>query len=429
LPNSGGNIYQTVANQSEKGIQSTFRLDQHINDRHQLSFYYYFDNDTQLQPFSTFEAAGANLPGFGAPTATRNQQFNLSETWTATPTVVNEARFTYFREGQLSYNHPQNTQLIQNVCGSAVPASQLLLRSGQSAVWNHAEPGSEPRRRALHLGLDGGFSIGNNFEGELPQIGNSFQWSDSLSKVMGAHSLKFGVDVRRMRFDQTLYYNVNGSYSFTSGGTNDVGSDDLYPDYLLGLPNTYTQGSAQHENVRSTALYLFAQDSWKIRSNLTLNYGLRWELDTPLTDIGHHVQTFRPGQVTSIYPCQLAAGQSAGAQYGSTDCSENGPANAVFPLGLVFPGDTGVPNGMTQTYYKAFAPRIGLAWSPSATRDSGTNWWARRARPASAPDGASSTIPSSNWCSSSSAPNRLSAAAPPWRTRCSTRPSWARTAR
>ena len=366
LPNSGGNIYQAVANQSEKGIQSTFRLDENINDRHNLSFYYYFDNDTQSQPFSTFEAAGSNVPGFGALFGTRDQQFNLSETWTATPTLVNEARFTYFREGQLNYNHPQNTQLIQNVCGSAVPAANCFSDP------TNPQYGITPNLGASHEGVpsiatDGGFSIGNNFEGELPQIGNSFQWSDSLSKVKGSHSLKFGADVRRMRFDQTLYYNVNGSYSFTSGGTNDVGSDDLYPDYLLGLPNTYTQGSAQHENVRSTAVYLFAQDSWKIRPNLTLNYGLRWELDTPLTDIGQHVQTFRPGQVTSIYPCQLAADNPLAAQYGSTDCSENGPANSVFPLGLVFPGDTGVPNGMTQTYYKAFAPRIGMAWSPSAS--------------------------------------------------------------
>ena len=59
------------------------------------------------------------------------------------------------------------------------------------------------------------------------------------------------------------------------------------------------------ENVRSTSVYLFAQDSWKIKRNVTLNYGLRWELNTPIADIGHHVQTFRPGQNSTIYPCQL----------------------------------------------------------------------------------------------------------------------------
>lgn len=365
LPNQGYNIFHSVPKLKESGIQSTSRIDHHISDKHQLGFYYYFDDDAQLPPFSNFQAAGANVPGFGSNYSIRNQQFNLSETWTASPSVVNESRFTYFREGQLKYNHPQNTQSVQSSCGSFVPPANCFSDP------SNPKYGITPNLGAAHEGVpfittSGGVWIGNNFEGELPQIGNSFQWSDNLSKVAGTHTLKFGVDVRRMRFDQTLYYNVNGSYSFNSGGTNDVGSDNIYPDYLLGLPNTYTQGSAQHENVRSTALYLFAQDSWKLRPNLTLNYGLRWELDTPLTDIGHHVQTFRPGQVTSIYPCQLAADNPLVQQFGSTDCSPTGPANAVNPLGLVFPGDRGVPAGMTQTYYKAFAPRIGLAWSPGA---------------------------------------------------------------
>ncbi len=84
------------------------------------------------------------------------------------------------------------------------------------------------------------------------------------------------------------------------------GFDDLMPNYLLGLPDTYSQGSGQIEKVRSTIFSLFAQDSWKIRPNSTLNYGLRWELFTPLTDVSQHVQSFRPGQVSTVYPCQLS---------------------------------------------------------------------------------------------------------------------------
>jgi hypothetical protein len=106
------------------------------------------------------------------------------------------------------------------------------------------------------------------------------------------------------------------------------------------------------ENVRSTGLYLFGQDSWKIRPNLTLNYGLRWELNTPLADISKHVQTFRPGQKSTIYPCMDTV---------NTDCS------SMTPVGLLVPGDPGVPTGLTQTYYKAFAPRIGIAWSPGSS--------------------------------------------------------------
>ena len=110
-----------------------------------------------------------------------------------------------------------------------------------------------------------------------------------------------------------------------------------------------TQGSAQHELVRITSTYLFAQDSWKIKPNLTLNYGVRWELNTPLTDAGKKVQAFRPGERSTIYP-GIAGNDAAG----------------FTPLGIVFPGDKGVPNGLTSTYYKAFAPRLGLNWSPGA---------------------------------------------------------------
>jgi hypothetical protein len=170
--------------------------------------------------------------------------------------------------------------------------------------------------------------------------------------------MKFGVDVRRQQFNQFYYYNVNGTFDYYGGGNNDPaaynadGSQNLFPNYLLGLPDSFNQGSAQVEYVRNTGLYLFAQDSWKIRPNLTLNYGLRWELNTPLADKAQHVETFRPGQSSTVYPC---------ANTPNTDCTSQDA------IGLVVPGDPGVPAGMTQTYYKAFAPRIGIAWSPGTS--------------------------------------------------------------
>ncbi|MGA2420667.1 MAG: hypothetical protein ABSG69_11330, partial [Candidatus Acidiferrum sp.] len=192
--------------------------------------------------------------------------------------------------------------------------------------------------------------------------------SDNFSKIIGNHSTKFGVDVRRQRFDQLLYFNVNGGYTFETAGTeNDLGYTNANADYFLGVPTTFTQGAAQAENDRTTSLYLYAQDSWKIKSNLTMNYGLRWELNTPYYDNGNRLQTFRPGQATTQYPCFLSAANAAALGATSQDCSENSPNNAYFPLGLVFPGDKGVPRGLTTTYYKAFAPRIGLSYSPSWT--------------------------------------------------------------
>jgi Carboxypeptidase regulatory-like domain len=363
--NIGANTFQSVPVKSDNGIQWTARIDHKISDKHQLNFYYYYDDDALAQPFARFQSAGANIPGFGSSFDTRDQQYNLTETWTASPTTVNEARFSYFREGQLGFDQPQRTNLVQNSCGT-IPASQCFTDPANPAI------GITPDLGAQHEGVpfisvNGGFSIGNNSEGALPQIGNSFEGFDTLSKVVGSHSMKFGVDVRRMRFDQTLYYNVNGSFSFDSSAANSVGAVNEFPDYLLGIPTSYGQGSAQLERVRSTAVYLFAQDSWKIRPSLTLNYGLRWELTTPLTDVGQKVQTFRAGEETKIYPCQLNPSNSLVQTFGTADCSPGSGGESVNPLGLVVPGDPGVPAGLTKTYYRSFAPRIGLAYSPSAS--------------------------------------------------------------
>jgi outer membrane receptor protein involved in Fe transport len=367
LPNVGANELQTVPVENDNAYQWTARVDHRFNDRHQLNAYVYFNDDALAQPFARFQAAGADVPGFGSNYNERNTQYNLTETWTINPSTVNEAHFTYFREGELGYNHPQNTKPVQSSC-KTIPGQYCFSDPADPDLGIH--PGLPATREGVpFISVSGGFTIGNDSEGELPQIGNSFSWTDNYSKVVGNHSMKFGVDVRRMRFDQTLYYNVNGSYSFTPGGTNDVGANDLFADYLLGLPNSFSEGSAQAEHVRSTALYLFAQDSWKIRPNLTLNYGLRWELNTPLADISKHVQTFHPGQETTIYPCQLNPNNPLVQTFGTTDCSPGSAGESVNPLGLVVPGDPGVPASLTNTYYKAFAPRIGLAYSPTA--DSG----------------------------------------------------------
>src|SRR6202044_1282287 len=112
-----------------------------------------------------------------------------------------------------------------------------------------------------------------------------------------------------------------------------------YPNYFLGAPTSFTQGAAQREDLRNTALYLFAQDSWKIKPSLTLNYGIRWELNTPYYDTGNRLQTFRPGQATTQYPCYIYTAGSEAAGFSPGDCGENSTQNSVFPLGLVFPGD------------------------------------------------------------------------------------------
>jgi hypothetical protein len=365
------NGFQGVPLGHERSNQFTAKIDHQLTRNQRLSGYYYFTQHYLAKPFARFQAGGATLPGFGDLTDERIQQLNVSHTWTIGSAAVNEARFTFFREGQGTFLHPQHTNLVQDSCNLR-PTSVTVDAAHCFADPNNPDLGIHPRIGAdregvPYVNIAGGFSLGNNFEGELPQRGNTFQISDSFGKVIGKHSLKFGGDFRKQQFDQRLYFNINGSYYLYGGGPNETISDNLFPDYLLGLNDNYIQGSAQDELVRSKAFYLFAQDSWRLTSNLTLNYGLRWELNTPSADKGQRVQTFRPGQNSTIYPCQLsdasiATFQAAPYNITNPDCDNTG----MVPTGLVVPGDKGVPNGLTSTYYKSFAPRVGLAWSPGA---------------------------------------------------------------
>jgi len=384
VPGAGGSASEvvTVPKRRDRGDQFQIKIDHSFNNNQKTAIYYYFDDDNTLDPFAKFQAEGAPLGNFPGVYATRTQQVNVSHTSTIGSTSVNEARFTFFREGQMKFDTPTRTNSIQASCGTGAAAAFCFTGQSDSATLNAAcvAGATNPKDCGLHSGLgskiegvpfiqlNGGFSIGNNAGGQLPQVGNTFQFSDNYSKIVGRHSFKFGGDVRYQKFDQLLYFDVNGWLTFnstTAGPTgDDLGSDSPYPNYFLGLANSLIQGSAQHELVRSKSFYLFAQDSWKIKPTLTLNYGVRWEMNTPLSDIGQKVQTFHPGQRSTIYPCALTPGSNLAIAFpapGEQGCDDAG----VTPVGLVFPGDKGVPNGLTNTYYKAFAPRIGLNWSPN----------------------------------------------------------------
>ncbi len=374
-PNSpdGAHFFQLV-NGTIFADQFTVRLDHRLTDRQNLSVYYYFDDLRQFDPFARFQSGGANVPNFGDSRATRVQQWNVSHTFTINTTTVNELRLTYFRESDGTFLHPQHTNNVVDSCSPAaaavcfnglapLPATDGLGNPLVPSPLLGITPNLGPNREGVpFVSISGAVGFGNNFEGELPQTGNTYQISDNITKIKGKHTLKFGADFRNQRFSQTLFFDVNGEFLYFGGGPNDTGN--LFANYLLGFPDSYTQGSAQNEDVRTNSYYLFAQDSWRIKENLTLNYGLRWELNTPLADAGHRVQTYRPGQFDTVFPCVLSPQGVALLGATSTDCSPTGPENSVFPTGLVVPGDKGIPAGLTQTYYAAFAPRIGLAWSP-----------------------------------------------------------------
>jgi carboxypeptidase family protein len=363
LPDSAASTYTAAPRAIVRRDLGTLRIDHNLTGQQQLSFYYYGSDAVDREPFSYFLAQGANLPGFGNTTRSRYQQFNLSHAWTITAKAINEARFVYYRQGEGALLSPQRTNLVQDSC-SQVPANQCFNDPANPQLG--INPGYGAQYEGVpFVSLAGGFAFGNNPNGNFSQTGNVYQAQDTYSRIIGRHSLKLGGDAQNQRLHQLYFYDVSGGFQFLGGGPNDVGYSNLVPNYLLGLPDSFFEGSANAVDARTTQLSLFGQDAWKLRSNLTLTYGLRWELNTPYEDAGKRIQGFRPGQATTVYPCQLSTSDPLATLAGGTNCSPRGPARSVFPLGLVLPGDAGVPNGLATGYTRSFAPRLGLAWSPN----------------------------------------------------------------
>jgi hypothetical protein len=361
--NAGNGTFRSAPNAKVRQDQLTFRLDHNLTSQQQLSLYYYGADGFDVEPFSRFLASGANLPGFGNDTRARFQQLNLSHVWSLTAKTNNEIRFVYYRDGQGKLLSPVRTHFVQDSC-VVVPTSQCFADPANPGLG--ITPGYGAGFEGVPLvSLAGGFAFGNNQSGNFSQTGNVYQGLETYSRILGKHTLKFGADVRNQRLHQVYFYDVSGGFSFTGGGTNDVGFSSLLPNYLLGLPDSYTQGSANSVDVRTTQFDFFGQDAWKLKPNVILDYGLRWEWNTPQADAGHRIQAFRPGQATGIYPCVLNPSDPLLGLVGGSDCSPQGPGGSAFPLGMVFPGDPGVPSGLTNNYLRAFAPRLGLAWSPN----------------------------------------------------------------
>ncbi|HEV2379077.1 MAG TPA: TonB-dependent receptor [Terriglobia bacterium] len=279
-----------------------------------VSGYYYYDKyySSNLNP---------TAPLFGGGSTVGSDVVNLGLTKSLGSSAVNEARIAYTRLN--IFNHPS---------GGAPYGLNVL-----SSLGFPVGPGAlgpfpvQPAWAGVPNLNFNDFSLGGGGVGGI--VEGTYQGLDNFSKVFGTHTMKFGGMVR---FNQQTQYNLgsNGAYTFNGSET---GID--FADYLIGAPVSFQQGQGFPNYGRNHYVGLYAQDSWRARPNLTLNYGLRWEFDTPWSELHNEIQTLIPGEQSLVFP-------------GS-------------PTGWVFPGDPGVPAGLGPTRYDDFSPRVGLAYSPS----------------------------------------------------------------
>lgn len=320
LPNQPSNYFSTSSYpehlNDEKG---SLRAD--INTRFGQVFAYYFqDWYTQTNPFA---AGDANVPGFTANTMGRAQMANIGLTTTHGSSSVNEARLSYLR----------------NIWDNDEPSGGLgpsLESQGFVTPWGPA--GGVGLNNPAFQGVMPIFF--NNYTIGIPQdtmrnLDNTFQGLDHFTRIVGTHTLQFGVEFHYDQIAERNYDVPNGSFNFNGSET---GYD--FADFLIGAPANFQQASIQIMDSRTTYFGTYAQDSWRATPTVTLNYGLRYEIMPPFYDTGNKLETIVPGLQSVVFP---------GA-----------------PTGYVFPGDPGIPRTLAPTDYKNFAPRIGMAYSPGA---------------------------------------------------------------
>jgi hypothetical protein len=318
-PNNSNSTFSTSAyNEVLRDDKGAFRLDG-TTRWGMMSAYYFMDGWSQNNPYPVAQG-GANVPGFNALNAGRAQLMALSDTKTFGSTAVNEFHFSIMRDA---------TDLGQPVGGVGTSLASQGFVVGQNT------PGIiplSPKTEGVESVDFNNFSIGTNTN-ELKQVNNTFQWRDNFSKVLGTHTIKAGAEFHYDQVNSNPIAQLNGNFIFFGSET---GVD--FADFLLGVPSQYNQSQLQAFYGRNEYGGVFAQDSWRLRKNLTLNYGLRWDRIEPWYEKYNQIATFEPGRQSVVFP---------GA-----------------PAGILFPGDPGVPRTIAPPGNRDFAPRIGLAWSP-----------------------------------------------------------------
>jgi hypothetical protein len=306
------------------------RLDFNSNRFGASSIYYFNDRYNLDDPYPS-GLGGATLPGNGFPydatSVGLDQTVVFSNIHTFGVNTVNEARFGITRLD----NHIGTPQGGVGV----TLADQGIQAGGQGIVQGF------PQQAGVEEMFFNSFSVGTN-PFSIAQVNTTYDLGDSLSRTIGNHTLKGGGRYIWYKVKQNPNLVANGTFSFFGTGNQTTGNG--FADFLLGTPDFYSQQSTPVFYESAADGDLFAQDSFRIRPNLTLNYGLRWDYVTPWAEKYHQTTTFVAGVQSVTFP---------GA-----------------PLGYLVPGDPlpgggKIPNAIAPTPLNNFSPRFGLAYSPN----------------------------------------------------------------
>jgi len=298
-----GNFAGVLAT-STQNDQADAKIDYRIRDKDSIFGRFTIDryySSPATEPLPITIAQAYDAPTTGAV---------INWTHTLSPTTVNEARFGYTR--------------VKIVTHTIDPNGVLGANGNQSL----GIPGGQPIAGASSITLGGDFTNIGSAASDRNTTDNDFHYSDNLNRIVGRHSLKMGANFLRYR-ENNFYAGNNGLLGvFTYDGTY---TGNGFADFLLDQLHTKGRGTQTglwgHRQWRDG---IFFQDDFKIRRNLTLNLGLRWEYTQPLYEVADRQTNLN-----------LQTGQEELA-------GKNGNSRALY-----------------NAYYKQFMPRFGFAYTPA----------------------------------------------------------------
>lgn len=304
---ASGLVYYTVPATRERFDEGTGRLDYTITDRHRLllrSFDQYYNRDNSTTP-GNFLALNAGKQG---------KYFNelLSHTWTISNSAVNSLSVFW-------------TQM--NVTNSGV---QLDKSGNPFCLAKYIAVNEVPGTCFTEgLGVTGGFS--GPYSETTSENRHTWGLSETFTKTIGNHVISAGTDVWKQSAKELSLYPSDPIVQF-NGYYTGFGLADL----LLGKVGQFTQGAGEVADVTGYLLGVYGQDQYRLRPNLTVTLGLRWDPNLAPASKAGRGTVWVPGEKSTKFP------------------------NA--PAGLLFPGDAGVPDSLIKNTYGYFEPRIAIAY-------------------------------------------------------------------
>jgi hypothetical protein len=318
IPSVPGGLLSTSQNELDDRDELTIKFDLNLNPKDKLSATLGVNRQGNPYTGNVNPLPYATVPGFPSHTEANYYFANLAYTRIFSPVLLNEFHFVAHRSNYL-----------QDEPGNHLPSGPAL------GIQITPDLATGP----TNIFFDNGFQIGPSENGPTRFVENTFSWTDAVSWTRGKHNFKFGAGFSPYQENMVYDYYTNGEFDFYTGTTTGSGND--FADFLLGVPDAYFQGALAPSNIRSKSTYVFGQDEWHASRRLVLTVGLRYEYNSPKTDTQGRTFSVIPGEQSQRF------------------------VNA--PLGMVFPGDPGVPKGTNFPDKKNFAPRFGFAFDPTGS--------------------------------------------------------------